>query len=73
MNASKMITMSAIAATVLGLTGCGGGGGDSAGTTTTTTPTVPTVTAVYYDGLGAADAEERHVANDDPSSSCSCI
>ena len=64
MNASKMITMSAIAATVLGLTGCGGGGGDSAGTTTTTTPTVPTVTAVYYDGLGAADAEERHVAND---------
>jgi hypothetical protein len=56
--------MSAIAAAVLGLSGCGGGGGDTAGTTTPTTPTVPTVTAVYYDGLGAADAEERHVAND---------
>jgi hypothetical protein len=68
MNVTKTIAMSAIAAAMLGMTGCGGGGGGAAGTSGTTAPTTPTTAAVYYDGLGAADAEERHLANDAPAS-----
>jgi len=71
MNLNKTIVMSAIAAAMLGLTGCGGGGADTgAGTytaSTTTTATTTTTTVIdpaLYDGLGAADVSERHIAND---------
>jgi len=63
--------MSAIAAAMLGLTGCGGGGADTgagtytSSTSTTTTTTTPTVIdAALYSGLGAEDVAERHMAND---------
>jgi len=71
MNLNKTIMMSAIAAAMLGLTGCGGGGADtgaSAATSSTTTTTTTTNTTVIdpalYDGLGAADVAERHMDND---------
>ncbi len=71
MNLNKTIMMSAIAAAMLGLSGCGGGGADTgagtytASTTTTTTTTTSTVIdPALYDGLGAADVAERHMAND---------
>jgi hypothetical protein len=55
------IVLSSLTAALLTLTGCGSSSSSSSSTPTTPTPTVD---AELYDGAGAADAMERHVAND---------
>lgn len=70
MKANQKIVLSALAAGMLLFTGCGGGGVDTGATTVapdviTPPPVVtPVIDATLYDGLGAADVSERHMAND---------
>ncbi|WP_345975022.1 hypothetical protein [Sulfurimonas sp. HSL3-7] len=54
------IVLSSLTAALLTLSGCGS---SSSSSSSTPTPT-PTVEAELYDGSGALDAMERHVAND---------
>ncbi len=67
MKANQKIVLSILAAGMLSLTGCGGGGG---GTTDSATPPPVVVDpplvidATLYDGAGATDVAERHMAND---------